>query len=203
MAFMGWYLQLLPNIGGSANRDVGRIYYFIEGLLFEIGGVVVSTKLETLQRAYERSLARESYLHTHPTGLDLLDRRHVSKANMTGRGGRIGKILGAVKPRVVVLLHHHHDLYRLQLLHQYLHRVLLVDHQRLLDLHISSKGNILRVRMLVEEVDKHKHKRIGLDRRRLSGLVRLKDLYRDVGRVRHVLLLNAVSLVIFSFSVHC
>ncbi|KAK9103159.1 hypothetical protein Sjap_020413 [Stephania japonica] len=65
MEYMGRFLQLLPYAGGSASTEADRVYYFIEGLLPEIGGAIITTEPGTLQRTYERSLARESYLSTH------------------------------------------------------------------------------------------------------------------------------------------
>ncbi|KAK9123904.1 hypothetical protein Sjap_013506 [Stephania japonica] len=66
MDYMGRFIALLPYAGGSADTETDRVYYFTEGLLPTIGGSVVTTQPETLQIAYERSLARESYLLTHP-----------------------------------------------------------------------------------------------------------------------------------------
>ncbi|KAK9165888.1 hypothetical protein Scep_001079 [Stephania cephalantha] len=66
MQYMGRYLQLLDYAGGVADTDADQAHYFMEGLLRDIGGTVVTTEPETLQAAYERSLAREAYLRTHP-----------------------------------------------------------------------------------------------------------------------------------------
>ncbi|KAK9110130.1 hypothetical protein Sjap_018190 [Stephania japonica] len=66
MDYMGRFIALLPYAGGSADTETDRVYYFTEGLLPTIGGSVVTTQPETLQIVYERSLARESYLLTHP-----------------------------------------------------------------------------------------------------------------------------------------
>ncbi|KAK9144993.1 hypothetical protein Sjap_004896 [Stephania japonica] len=65
MEYMDKFISLLPYVGGFAYTEADRVYYFTEDLLPVVRGFVVVTEPKSLQRAYERSLAKESYLLTH------------------------------------------------------------------------------------------------------------------------------------------
>ncbi|KAK9086794.1 hypothetical protein Syun_029188 [Stephania yunnanensis] len=50
--------------GGIADTDADQAYYFTNGLLSEIGSMVVTTAPGTLQEAYESSMAGEPFSST-------------------------------------------------------------------------------------------------------------------------------------------
>ena len=111
--YMGRYLQLLQYASGVADTDDDQVFYFVEGLLPGLGGFVTTTEPETLQRAYERSLARERYLRAHPVAEGTIEAQPVTqqypqsdyrsgpkrkKGKFRGREFRAQSVASAVTP---------------------------------------------------------------------------------------------------------
>ncbi|KAK9096925.1 hypothetical protein Sjap_022422 [Stephania japonica] len=175
MDYMGRFIALLPYCWRICRYEGDRVYYFTEGLLPTIGGSVVTTQPETLQIAYERSLARESYLLTHPDEVRAnraetrsdshyqQDRKR-KRSRWENREHRAQSV-GSVAQQTTRLVQAVPPC-----------QALPVIHRSLIDMTNSRRGRSLRTGMLTEE--------LGRGARR--GLVRpkLMVLHRDEARVR-------------------
>ncbi|KAK9093916.1 hypothetical protein Scep_025385 [Stephania cephalantha] len=85
VAYMGRFHQLLPFADEVADTDRNLVHFFCDGLFPAIRGIIVTTELNILDRAYERSLTREVYLVTHPdddnVGPVKAQSRHISESD--------------------------------------------------------------------------------------------------------------------------
>ncbi|KAK9123468.1 hypothetical protein Sjap_013070 [Stephania japonica] len=108
MSYMGRFVALLPYAEGSTDSETDRVYYFTEGLLPDVGGFVISTEPKTLQRAYEWSLERESYLATQSPEVRIVRSEARSEEHYirTRNEGRVDSVTEISEHRAWVQLHH-------------------------------------------------------------------------------------------------
>ena len=63
--YIGRFLRLLQYANGIVDTYSNQVYFFVEALLPDNEVQVSDHEPPTLQCAYERSLIKERYLHTH------------------------------------------------------------------------------------------------------------------------------------------